>query len=152
MPGANEQLSVGRHSMRRNMLGKAYPRSAYATETNGYYAVAPAQAESCQCGFSTTARNNARGQQSAVLATSPLFWFSSKSIPVSGVSVFPSFATLGNQIMPVLLRRTDRSASSKVFVTTTGHEKFLSQAALALTAIIAIIAVLVSSILALLVP
>jgi hypothetical protein len=53
--------------------------------------------------------------------------------------------------MRALLRRPARATSSKVFVTTTGHEKFLSQAAVALTAIIAFIAVLVSSILALLV-
>ena len=35
--------------------------------------------------------------------------------------------------MQAPLRRTDRASSSKVFVTTSGHEKFLSQAALALT-------------------
>jgi hypothetical protein len=50
-----------------------------------------------------------------------------------------------------LLRASRRATPSKVFVTTTGHEKFLSHVALALTAIIAFIAVLVSSVLALLV-
>jgi hypothetical protein len=53
--------------------------------------------------------------------------------------------------MQTLLRRPARATSSKVFVTTISHEKFLSQAAVALTAIIAFIAVLVSSVLALLV-
>ena len=53
--------------------------------------------------------------------------------------------------MHALLRRTSWAASSKVFVTTPRHEQFLSQAALGLTAIVAFVAVLVISALAVLI-
>jgi len=54
---------------------------------------------------------------------------------------------LGNRAMPVLLRPADRVTSSKVVVTTTGHEKFLRQAAMVLTTIVASTAVIVISVL-----
>jgi hypothetical protein len=54
---------------------------------------------------------------------------------------------LGNRAMPALLRPADRVTSSKVVVTTTGHEKFLRQAAMVLTTIVASTAVIVISVL-----
>ena len=94
---------------------------------------------SCQCGFSTTARNNACAAQRLFLQDRVFLVL--KQYKSVALACSPH-SKVGNHIVHRLLRAT----SSKVFVTTTGHEEFLSQAAMALTVVIAFIAVLITSV------